>query len=430
MSIKEDLSTDTADEKLPTITIGIVSHGEDLINEALPEFDTNVRIFSRAGQALCLGVVDENNLDFVAKLYTSSKRTANKNTKSSYQMLREVADHYNSPENNSVFTEMCDREIITKPYNIKPLKHTKKTINCKKHNQIYTPSYDHTYNFTDEIGTFSGQNKIVVLETINYTPSNNVINYEDDTNLALQKFYIDEPDLNYRHILQKDFRKEMILEFLMKFNLDPDSESELSSRDKETLKSLKKKYQPDNPELIEKIHDLLLTSKLYKYCDILFENIPFVDNNKILKQFQNPTSAIHGFFKPEDDVKIREKVNEFLGILEMTDKTEKKRIIAEKKEFLKTAGSEREKVLIPTINLSQIIAFLKSEGFKIINIIDFSCRYVEHELTEEKIQQLNEGQQMGMEEIKTDIGGRKKRKTRRKKRKTKRRSKRRKTVKL
>ena len=430
MSSQEDLSTDTAHDTLPTITVAIVGHGRDLINKELPEFDPNVRIFSRAGQALCLGVVSENNLVFVSNLYASSKRTTNKNAKSSYQMLREVADHYNSPENNSVFTEMCDREIITKPYNIKPLKHTKKTINCKKHNQIYTPSYDHTYNFTDETGTFSGQNEIVVLETINYTSTNNVINYEDDTNLALQKFYISEPNINSRNLLQKNFRKEMILKFLMKFNLDPDSESELSSRDKERLKSLRKKYQPDNPELMEKIHDLLLTSKLYNYSDILFENISFVDNNKIIKEFQNPTSAIHRFVKPEDNVKITEKSNEFLGILDIEDKTERKRILDKKKEFLYTVGSEREKVLIPTINLSQIIAFLKSEGFKVINIIDFSCRYVEHKLTDEKIQQLNEGQQMGMEEIKTDIGGRKKRKTRRKKRITKRRAKRRKTVKL
>ena len=386
MSSPEDLSTDTADT-LPTITVAIVSHGMDLITKELPEFDPNVRIFSRAGQALCLGVVHENNLGFVIQLYGSRERSANKNTKSSYQMLRQVADHYNSPENNSEYTEMCDREIITKPYNIKPLKHTKKTINCKKHNQIYTPSYDHTYIFTDETSLFSGQNQIIVLETINYTSRNNVINYEDDTNLALQKFYIDEPNVNSRNILQKDFRKEMILEFLMKFNLDTDSESEL-----------------------------------YKYCDIIFENIPFVNNGKIMKEFQNPTSAIHRFVKPEDDVKITEKVNEFLGILDIKDVTEKKRILDKKKEFLNTVGSERESVLIQTINLSEIIAFLKSEGFKVINIIDFSCRYVEDEVTEEKIQQLNEGQQMGMEEIKTNVGGRKKRKTRRKKRKTRRKN--------
>jgi len=430
MSSPEDLSTDTAHDTLPTITVAIVSHGEDLINQPLPEFDPNVRIFSRAGQALCLGLVTNKNLDSVQDLYWAEERTTNKNTKSSYQMLREVADHYNSPENNSVFTEMCDREIITKPYNIKPLKYTKKTINCKKHNQIYTPSYDHTYIFTDETSLFYRQNQIIVLETINYTSRNNIINYEANPNLALEKFYINKPDINSRTISQNDFRKGMILRFLMKFNLEPDSESELSLRDKERLKGLRKRYQPDNPELIQTINNLLMTSKLYKYCDIIFENIPFVNNVKILTEFQNPTSPIHGFIKPEDDVKIREKVNKFLGILDIKDKTEKNRIIEEKLDFLHTVGSEREEKLVQTINLSQIIAFLKSEGFKIINIIDFSCRYVEHELTDEKIQELNECQQMGMEEIKTDIGGRKKRKTRRKKRLTKRRAKRRKTIKL
>jgi hypothetical protein len=386
MSSKEDLSNDTSDEKLPTITVAIVSHGADLITKELPEFDPNVRIFSRAGQALCLGPVTEKNLDSVEKLYWAIERYNNKNTKSSYQMLREVADHYNSPENNSVHTEMCDREIMTNPYyNIKSLKHTKKTINCKKNNQIYTPSYDHVYTFTDKTSLFSGQNQITVLETINYTSRNNIIHYEDTPNLALHKFYIDEPNVNSRNILQKDFRKKMILKFLMKFNLDTDSESEL-----------------------------------YKYCDIIFENIPFVNNDKILTEFQNPTSPIHGFIKPEDDVKITEKVNKILGIGDITDIAEKKRIIKANLDFLNTFSSENEEELIQTINLSQIIAFLKSEGFKVINIIDFSCRYVEDEVTEEKIQQLNEGQQMGMEEIKTNIGGRKKRKTRRKKSKTRR----------
>ena len=430
MSIKEDLSTDTADEKLPTITIGIVSHGEDLINEALPEFDTNVRIFSRAGQALCLGGISEGSFKFVEDLYTSRERSANKNTKSSFQMLRDVANHYNSPENNRAILEMCDRELITNPHTIKSIKHTKKTINCKKYNQIYTPFYDHKYVFTDYNGNFSDNFHITVLETINYTPSNNVINYAIMPNLALNQFFINRSHLNSRKLLQKNFRKKIIIEFLMKFNLDPDLESELSPYDKETLKSLKKKYQPNSPDLIEKIHDLLLTSKLYKYSEILFEIIPFVDNVKIIKEFQNPTSPVHRFVKPEDNIKITERANELLRISQIEDTAERLRFLDKQREFLNTVGLEREKELIPTINLSQIIAFLKSEGFKVINIIDFSCRYFEHELTEEKIQQLNEGQQMGMEEIKTHIGGRKKRKTRRKKRLTKRRAKRRKTVKF
>ena len=59
-----------------------------------------------------------------------------KNIKSSYQMLREVAEHYNTTEKDTQFKEMCDREIITKPLIIEPFKHTKQNIECKKHNNI------------------------------------------------------------------------------------------------------------------------------------------------------------------------------------------------------------------------------------------------------------------------------------------------------
>jgi hypothetical protein len=404
MSSKEDLSTDTADDKLPTITIAILAHGEDLINEKLPEFDPNVRIFSRAGQALCLGVANVDSLMVARDFYKSEKRLANKNTKSSYQMLRDVANYFNSPKGNSVYAEICDKEITntTDPKVIKSLKHTKKTINCKKNCQIYTPFYDHNYDFTDTTNIFSGQSRIAVLETLNYTPPNKVIDYENlpslyhDNNLALEKYYINQPDIDIRNRAQINFRKKMILRFLLNFTLDHDSESELN-----------------------------------EYSNILFKIIPFVDNFKILSEFQNPTSVIHQLVKPEDDKIITEKVNEFLGISEITDKKEKSRLIEERRQFLFQADDiEKEGEIIPTIKLSEIIAFLKSEGFKVINIIDFSCRYVDDELTEETIRQLNECQEMGIEEIKTNIGGRKKRKTRRKKRKTKRTSKRRKTVKL
>ena len=58
----------------------------------------------------------------------------------------------------------------------------------------------------------------------------------------------------------------MILSFLLNFNLDHDSKSELN-----------------------------------KYSEILFKNIPFVDNYKILDEFQNPTSVIHDLVNQEDD---------------------------------------------------------------------------------------------------------------------------------
>jgi hypothetical protein len=396
-------------EKLPTITIAILSHGEDLINEELPDFDPNVRIFSRAGQALCVGVADIESLVIVQDFYMSEERLTNKNTKSSYQMLRDVADFFNSPENTSIYKEICDKEITTTndPRLIKSLKHTKKTINCKKHSQIYTPFYDHIYSFIDTTNIFSGQSQIAILETINYTPKTTVIDYENITslqyenNLALQKYYITQRDIDIRNRKQKNFRKEMIRNFLLNFNLEHETDSELN-----------------------------------KYSEILFKNIPFVDNYKILNEFQNPNSVIHQLINPEDDEIITEKANEFIGISEITDEEEKSRLIEERRQFLFQADDmEKEEEMIPIIKLSEIIAFLKSEGFKVINIIDFSCRYVEDELTDEKIQQLNEGQQMGIEEIKTALGIRKKRRTKRKKHfkkksLTKRRAKSRKTVKL
>jgi hypothetical protein len=324
----------------------------------------------------------------------SEERLANKNTKSSYQMLRDVANYFNSPKSNSVYAEVCTKEIANTNDSklIKSLKHTKKTINCKKNSQIYTPSYDHIYDFTDATNIFSGQSRIAVLETMNYTPTNKVIDYENlpfsyyDNNLALQKYYITQPDIDNRNRKQRIFRKEMIYSFLLNFNLDHDSKSELN-----------------------------------KYSEILFKNIPFVDNYKILDEFQNPTSVIHDLVNQEDDEIITAKANEFIGISEITDEAEKSRQVEERRQFLFQADDiEKEEEIIPSIKLSDVIAFLKSEGFKVINIIDFSCRYVEDELTEEKIRELNEGQNMGIEEIKTALGIRKKRKTRRKKRKTRR----------
>ena len=61
------------DKKLPTITIAIVSHGEDLINQKLA-LDSNVRIYSRAGQTLCFGVIGRDPLRFVNGLYFSEER--------------------------------------------------------------------------------------------------------------------------------------------------------------------------------------------------------------------------------------------------------------------------------------------------------------------------------------------------------------------
>lgn len=99
---------DETTNKYPTITIAIVGHGKDLINEPISN-DPNIRIFSRAGQPFCIGIATENILSFVENLYYSPERTENMNAKSSYQMLRKVAEHYNNSENDNDFKELCDR---------------------------------------------------------------------------------------------------------------------------------------------------------------------------------------------------------------------------------------------------------------------------------------------------------------------------------
>ncbi len=68
---------DETTNKYPTITIAIVGHGKDLINELISE-DTNIRIFSRAGQPFCIGIATENILSFVQDLYISEERDENK----------------------------------------------------------------------------------------------------------------------------------------------------------------------------------------------------------------------------------------------------------------------------------------------------------------------------------------------------------------
>ena len=204
-------------KNLPTITIAIIGHGEDLIHKQFRYIDHNVRIFSRAGQPLCLGIIDQNMLKFLEDLYLSHKREKNKNTKSSYQMLREVAEHYNEPEQDKAFNDMLDNQILNvnleRPIFNKSLKHTLETIRKKKHNQIYTPHYDHLYDFTDNTSIVANQNAIRVLETINHTSISNItynISYINIPNLAFKNFFIKEPNINIRKL----YKRDLIVDFL------------------------------------------------------------------------------------------------------------------------------------------------------------------------------------------------------------------------
>ena len=433
-NIKKERETQLVD-KYPTITIAIIGHGADLIHTPLENNDPNIRIFSRAGQPFCLSIANKKMLNFVEELYISDEREETKDTISSYQMLREVAKYYNSNINDTQFTEMCDRLLKQNP-NDSSLKHTKQTIQCKKHNQIYIPYYDHKYGFTDNTSFFADQTGIFVLETLNHTSKSN-INYNNNINLALKNYFINYPSIEVRNL----FNIDIIKNFLKQFNLEPDLETNLSPDDKEKLEHLRYSYPPEDvssdplikQDLDANINSLLLNSKLTRYSKKILEKFPFITIYGIVYEFVDESSEIHNLVNEADDniIKIKAKELHLQIIINVKDPVRRQELEEQRKQFMNLYRDLYDK--IESIYLSEIIAFLKIEGFVVINIIDFSCRYVDEFLDDaymedsesvelksrkkeklEKIREFNEKQQIRNLLINPNIGGRKKRRTRRK----------------
>ena len=402
------------ESKLPTITIAIVSHGMDLIKEKLP-IDSNVRIYSRAGQTLCFGVINSNPMNFVEELYYTNERMYDEDKRTSYEMLQAVAEHYKMPEHDKEFVNIVIKEVEKNP---KSTKHTLKTIAKKKHSQIYAPFYDHLYIFTDNSGAFKNNNQITVLETKNHTSRSN-IDYRDIINLAKKRYAIQTPNIWVR----VDIEERRFINFLKKFHttaLLP--ESELNILEKIELQDLRIKYANNPSELERNINDYLKRAKLKRYSRNIYENRHqifedgFVSENKLLREFENPDSKLYEYIKYEDDKQIiRETMDEIKRL-----ESDKSLSYAKQREKRREFYNEHDDI-IPGIKLSTIIDFLKSEGFVIINIIDFSCRTVNEEVSKDRITILNEQQQMIADEIDPTRGGTRKKRIRRK-RKTRRRA--------
>jgi hypothetical protein len=402
-------------ENLPTITIAIVSHGADLINEKLNNIDSNVRLYSRAGQALCFGVVGINQLRFVEELYMTEERETGEDKRSSYEMLEAVAQHYKIPENDYQFVKTVTDIKETKP---RPAKHTLETIEKKGHSQIYTPFYDHLYDFTDNTGPFRNNNKIYVLETKNHTSRSN-INYNALPNLAQERYAIHYAMPWVRVMTEKG----RFINFFKKFNLPPISESELDEVEERNLKKVKKIYADKPSELLNQTNMLLTKAKLKRYVENIYDNRytifkdGFVSEFGLLSQFEKPDSTLYTYIKDNDDKEIIKKTINEIKLLKSDDEILRSEKLSKRRNFY------NDDAIISSIKLSDIIAFLKSEGFVIINIIDFSCRTVNDEVTKDRIKILNEQQLMIADEIdKTRGGTRRKRKRRKKRRKTRRRA--------
>jgi hypothetical protein len=400
-------------KKLPTITIAIVSHGMDLINEKI-SIDSNVRIYSRAGQALCFGIIGSSNpLGFVNNnLYSSEERLSGEDKRTTYEMLEAVAEHYKMPEHDEEFKKTVFKEIEKTP---KPTKHTLKTIAQKKHSQIYTPFYDHLYIFTDNSGPFKNNNQITVLETKNHTSTSN-IDYQELPNLAKKLYAIQAPYAWMR----KDIEEKRFIIFFKKFNLTATMlESELNFFEKKDLQDLRKEYASELPS---KINDFLTQAKLKRYSRNIYENRRnifedgFVTEQKLLREFENPDSKLYEYITYEEDKEIiKETMNEIKRF-----ESDKSLSYSEKMQNRRQFYNGLNDV-IPGIKLSSIIDFFKSEGFVIINIIDFSCRTVNEEVSKDRIRILDETQQMMADEIDQGFGKKRTRKRKRRQRHTQRR---------
>jgi hypothetical protein len=390
-------------KKLPTITIAIVSHGMDLINEKI-SIDSNVRIYSRAGQALCFGVISSNPIRFVEHLYYTDERMDGEDKITSYEMLQKVAEHYKMPEHDEEFKKIIFKEIEKTP---KPTKHTLKTIAQKKHSQIYTPFYDHLYIFTDNTGPFKGNNQITVIETKNHTSISN-IDYRDIINLAKKKYAIQAPYAWMR----KDIEEKRFINFFNKFYLTAIMpESELNFFEKKDLQDLRKDYASELPS---KINDYLKRAKIKRYSRNIYENRHlifedgFVSEIKLLAEFENPNSKLYEYITYEEDKEIiKETMNEIKRM-----ESDKSLSYAKQREKRRKFYNEEDDI-IQGVKLSTIIDFFKSEGFVIINIIDFSCRTVNEEVSKDQIRILDEKQQMIADEIDQGFGKKQTRKRRR-----------------
>ena len=369
-----------------------------------------MRIYSRAGRALCFGMIHSNPLGFVEDLYYTTERTTGEDKRTTYEMLQVVADHYKMPEHDKEFIKTIIKEAEKYP---KSVKHTLKTIAKKNHSQIYTPFYDHLYNFMDNTGVFKRNNQITVIETKNHTSKSN-IDYRNIINLAEKQYAIQAPSVAVRI----DIEERRFIKFFKKFYLTSTTmpESNLNFFEKKDLEDLRKEYSNNPSKLESKINDYLIHAKIKRYSRNIYENRHnifedgFVTEQNLLSEFENPSSKLYDYITYEDDKQIiKETMNEIKRVESDKSLSYLKQIEKRSKFF-----NDHDDI-IQGIKLSSIIDFLKSEGFVIINIIDFSCRTVNEEVSKDRIRILNEKQQMTADEIDRGLG-RKRKRTQRKKR--------------
>ena len=195
---------DNNGENIPKITVLIEAHGADLINKPLI-IDPNVRILSTAGETLCPAydkhhIFLRDNRNFIEKYKLQNSNSSNVNT---YEMLQFIKDNYK--DNSKIFTpifdhsyEFTDKNVIN---GIFVLDIQNKPLNCELNindNLCYLKEPPKKRSFFNEFvsNMAKGNSENSIYEEINAIPSQTYeIEYKfyPETNLkSIIKFFKDK----------------------------------------------------------------------------------------------------------------------------------------------------------------------------------------------------------------------------------------------
>ena len=342
----------------PTITCLIIAHGADLNYKINSRIDKNIRLLSRAGVPGCLGRCGTDDYDVIFREYEHKLDSS----LSSFQKLEQIQEKFLSEQECALLYDTTNRE----KYDKRSGKYSLDIFTKKRHSRIFKPFNDHIYEFTWSPKFKQG---IHILEVKNPPPDND-IRYRD--NLLKKRFHLDE--FNNPEKLRYNIEKILRKIFKYMFYHDGNKLDNIINN----FVAYFKENNYNSEHIFEMIYEIEHT---YKQQYFAKKPLPLEDqesNQKLIdkfypKVFSNETECLDFIF---NIIKYSSKLYVIL------------------QDDIYSGNIDTR------INMSAIIDYLKSKGYKIINLIDLSCRSIPEEIYEDKelLNELREGEDMGVED--------------------------------
>ena len=372
---------------------------------------------SRAGVPGCLGTCGTHDYDDIFNEYENNIDS----NLPSYQKLEKIQQKFLSEEQCSILYDTTNRERGDKAHG----KYSLDIFSKKQHSRIFKPVYDHTYSFTWSPEFKQG---IHILEVNN--PPNSEIKYKD--NLLNKKFYLDE----FNNPQQKRSNIEKILRIVFKYiefpsdikikldyksiedvrlNFNPINEDEAKIKElffnkwvKKLLNTWKqdanKYFTPQNiSEMLVTYQNIVKQNKLDKIIDnfiLYFEenNYNCEDITEIIYEIEKTYKTYFFLQRPlttEEEESNRKLIEKFYPKIFSNESDCLAFIIKIMRNYgdlyLILPDNINNGDIDVEINMSTIIDYLKSKGYKIINLIDLSCRSVDKiHYEDEKLEHIND----------------------------------------